>query len=209
MRLYAQNLTLDRGGLRLFSGISFDVRHGDSLVLQGANGAGKSSFLRALSGFLPFSSGTLRLENDGLQIELSENVHYLGHANALRSALTAHETLTFWAAMLGGDPRNVGEALMRLELRHVTHIPVRALSAGQKRRIALARLLIASKRLWLLDEPTTSLDSESCELFAKIMQEHLDGGGLIIAATHNALGVFAAQTIILDAKYQAKAGAAG
>jgi heme exporter protein A len=193
MRLSAENLTLERGGRRLFSGLSFAVGAGEALVVTGPNGAGKSSLLRGIAGFLPFAEGRVRWEGG----EIEAQIHYLGHLDALKTSLTAAENLSFWGALLGDGPARAGAALSALGLPHVADFPVRALSAGQKRRVALARLLVAPRPLWLLDEPTTALDAGAQALFAELMRAHLEGGGLIVAATHAPLGL-AAREIRLD-----------
>ncbi|MFZ2108413.1 MAG: heme ABC exporter ATP-binding protein CcmA, partial [Roseiarcus sp.] len=161
MRLGAQKIALERGGRRLFSGLSFEVGAGEALVAVGPNGAGKSSLLRVIAGFLPLAEGSLVLQGGDAEASMGEQAHCVGHADALKGALTAGENLEFWAGVLGGDPRRGAwlPALGRLGLAHVADFPVRALSAGQKRRVALARLLVARRPLWLLDEPTTALDA--------------------------------------------------
>ena len=194
MRLSAENLTLERGGRRLFAGLSFAVDAGEALVVTGPNGAGKSSLLRAIAGFLPLAGGRVALEGGDLEARL----HYLGHADSLKNALTATENLSFWAALLGGPPAPVASALTRLGLPHVADFPVRALSAGQKRRVALARLLVAPRPLWLLDEPTSALDVGAQALFAQVMRAHLVNGGIIVAATHAPLGLEAPHEIRLE-----------
>jgi heme exporter protein A len=199
MRLSAEDIALERGGRRLFSGLSFDVDAGEALVVVGPNGAGKSSLLRAIAGFLPLGAGRLALARGDPEASLGEQAHYLGHADALKSALTAGENLAFWAGVLGGDASRaiVGAALARLGLAHVADFPARALSQGQKRRVALARLVVARRPLWLLDEPTTALDAAAQGLFAEVMREHLRSGGLIVAATHAPLGLEGARTLRL------------
>jgi heme exporter protein A len=208
MRLSGENLILERGGRRLFTGLFFEVREGEALVIQGSNGAGKSSLLRAIAGFLPFSGGHLRHEGGNAQARLGEQAHYFGHADSLRSALTAEENLAFWAVVHGGSACGVKPALERLGLPHVLDFPVRALSAGQRRRVALARLLIAHRAIWLLDEPTTALDGGSQTLFASVMQYHLSRGGLIVVATHAPLGIGAARQVRLDYAGYASVGVA-
>jgi heme exporter protein A len=194
MRLAAENLTLERGGRRLFSGLSFALGVGEALVVTGLNGSGKSSLLRGLAGLLPFAAGRVRFEGG----EIAEQTHYLGHLDALKSALTAAENLAFWGGLFGAVAPRVEAALARLGLPHVADFPVRALSAGQKRRVALARLLAAPRPLWLIDEPTTALDAGAQDLFAGVMREHLAGGGLIVAATHAPLGLDAARSLRLE-----------
>ena len=197
MRLVAENLTLERGGRRLVAGLSFALGAGEALIVTGPNGAGKSSLLRGLAGLIGFSAGRAGLDGGAAELTTAEQTHYLGHADSLKGALTARENLSFWAALLGGAGLSETEALRRLGLPHVADFPVRALSAGQKRRVALARLLVAARPLWLIDEPTTALDAAAQGLFAQAMREHLAGGGLIVAATHAPLGLEQAQSICL------------
>ena len=193
MRLIADQLSLIRNERRLFCNISFILQNGEALILTGANGSGKSSFLRACLGFLNFHSGTLRLEG-GLEAPLIEHCHYIGHQDGLKTSLTAQENLAFWAKMLGKGDISPQSALEQLTLGHIADIPAGYLSAGQKRRVALARLLVAQRPIWMLEEPTTALDSATQSLFATLCSSHLAGGGLILAATHMDLG-FAAQRL--------------
>ncbi len=201
MRLRAWDLTIERGGRRLFAGLSFEVEQGSALIVTGPNGAGKSSLLRALCGFLPVQAGGFALEGGDPERTAGEQAHYLGHADALKGALTAGENLAFWAGALGGGSARDAcrEALARVGLSHVIDFPARALSAGQKRRVALARLLIARRLLWLLDEPTTALDAAAQAAFAAIMQGYLDEGGIVVAATHAPLGLTGARELRLGA----------
>ncbi len=141
MRLFAAEVALERGGRQLFRRLSFEVRSGEALIVTGPNGSGKSSLLRALAGFLTLAEGAVRLEGGDPELSIGEQAHYLGHADALKGALTAGENLAFWAGILGADSRRASwlPALARLGLAHVADFPVRALSAGQKRRVALAQ----------------------------------------------------------------------
>jgi heme exporter protein A len=201
MRLRAWDLAIERGGRRLFAGLSFAVDEAAALIVTGPNGAGKSSLLRALCGFLPVHAGGFVLEGGDNERTVGEQAHYLGHADALKGALTAGENLAFFAGALGGDStrQSCCEALARVGLAHVIDFPTRALSAGQKRRVALARLLVARRPLWLLDEPTTALDSAAQSAFAAIMQDYLDDGGIVVAATHAPLGLPGASELRLGA----------
>ena len=201
MRLRAWDLSMERGGRRLFSRLGFEAEAGAALIVTGPNGAGKSSLLRALCGFLPLASGAFALEGGEAERTVGEQAHYLGHADALKGALTAGENLAFWAGMLGGDasPGAARAALAKVGLAHVADFPARALSAGQKRRVALARLLVARRPLWLLDEPTTALDAASQGVFAAIMQDFLDEGGIVVAATHAPLGLAGARELRIGA----------
>jgi heme exporter protein A len=200
MRLRASNIAIDRGGRRLFSNLSFDLGPGEALTVVGPNGAGKTSLLRALAGLLPLAEGAVSAEGAG-DAAPGEEAHYLGHANALKDGLSPRENLEFWAAMLARlAPLRMTPAVAMegLGLAHVLDFPVRALSAGQKRRVALARLLVAYRPLWLLDEPMTALDEAAQRRFAEIMREHLTGGGLIVAATHAPLDLPGARQLRLD-----------
>src|SRR5271166_2111155 len=201
MRLSEWDLTIERGGRRLFAGLSFEVAAGAALIVTGPNGAGKSSLLRALCGFLPVQAGGFALEGGDAERAVGEQAHYLGHADGVKGALTAGENLAFAAAMLGGQSsRDAGRAaLAQVGLAHAIDFPARLLSAGQRRRVALARLLTADRRLWLLDEPTTALDAAAQGAFAAIMQVYLQGGGIIVAAAHAPLGLMGAQELRLGA----------
>jgi heme exporter protein A len=203
MRFRASNIAIDRGGRRLLSNLSFELNAGEALAVVGPNGAGKTSLLRALAGLLPLAEGALSHEGGVEDAALGEEAHYLGHANGLKDGLTPRENLEFWAAMLDLDRReglSPRAALEHLGLAHTVDFPVRALSAGQKRRVALARLLVARRPLWLLDEPLNALDEASQRRFSEIMREHLAGGGLIVAATHARLDIDGARQLPLGAE---------
>lgn len=200
MRLAGVHVTIERGGRRLFADLSFAVAAGEALIVTGPNGAGKSSLLRAIGGLTPPESGKMTLEGGDDELTVGEQAHFVGHADALKGALTARENLEFWARMLAGrnetrpDARrapalSAAAALDRFGLAHAVEFPVNVLSAGQRRRVALARLLVAFRPLWLLDEPTSALDAAAQARVAEIMRAHLAGGGLIVAATHAPLGL--------------------
>jgi heme exporter protein A len=196
MRLSGAEVTIERGGRRLFCDLTFEATAGRALVVTGPNGAGKSSLLRAIAGLLPIAAGAIVLQGGDDERDLGEQAHYLGHADALKGALTARENLDFWAAMLrapgkagASQPASALAALDRLGLAHVVDFPVHVLSAGQKRRVALARLLVAYRPLWLLDEPAAALDAAAQTALTEMMRTHLAGGGLIVAATHTPLGL--------------------
>jgi heme exporter protein A len=205
MRLSAWDLTIERGGRRLFAGLSFEAAEGVGLIVTGPNGAGKSTLLRALCGFLPLEAGGFALEGGDAERTVGEQAHYLGHADGVKGALTAGENLAFAAAMLGGRSSREAQrdALARVGLAHVIDFPARLLSAGQRRRVALARLLIADRPLWLLDEPATALDAAAQAALAAIMQGRLRGGGIIVAAAHAPLGLDGVQELRLGATGQA------
>jgi heme exporter protein A len=199
MHLRAWNLTVERGGRRVIAGLSFKAEAGVGLIVTGPNGAGKTSLLRALAGFLPIESGAVALDGGDGEFTIGEQAHYLGHADGVKTALTAGENLAFAAGMLGGDPSRGRqlEALAALGLAHVIDFPARLLSAGQRRRVALARLIVAKRPVWLLDEPATALDAAAQVTFAAIMQAHLKDGGILIAAVHGDLGLEGVQELKL------------
>ena len=207
MRLRAWDLTVERGGRRVIAGLSFEAGEGSALIVTGPNGAGKTSLLRALAGFLPIETGGFALDGGDAERTVGEQAHYLGHADGVKSALTAGENLAFAAAMLGGDSSRAAQlaALAALGLAHVIDFPARLLSAGQKRRAALARLLVAKRPLWLLDEPMTALDVAAQSALAGIMRAHLEGGGILVAAAHGPLGLDGAQELRLGATADAAA----
>jgi heme exporter protein A len=192
MRIEASALALERGGRIVFNDIGFRLSDGEALAVTGPNGAGKSSLLRALAGFLPLAQGQITVAPEA---SLAELCHYIGHADALKPSLSVSENLEFWAALLArdkmaGDPTQRIEAgLAQLGLAHIADLPAAYLSAGQKRRAALARLLAVHRPLWLLDEPVTALDAASQKVLAGMMAAHVQAGGMIIAATHAGLGI--------------------
>jgi heme exporter protein A len=190
MRLIAEKLCGGRGEETLFSAIEFDLGPGDSLVVTGPNGSGKSTFLRAIAGLLPLSSGVLRLANTDEQWpSVAAACHYLGHFNAMKTALTVAENLRFWRRFLGEPRLGVEAALDKVGLGGLGHLPFAYLSTGQKRRAAIARLLLCHRPIWLLDEPSAGLDTQSEHEFAALANGHLATGGIVIAATHQALGI--------------------
>lgn len=192
MRLLASGLKCVRGGREVFSALSFEAVAGELLAVTGHNGSGKTSLLRLLAGLLAPAAGSLRLEGGEAELTLPEQAHYLGHRDALKPALSVAENLQFWRDFLGGAPSDAGDLTGSLDavgLAHAVHLPAAYLSAGQRRRLSLARLLVVRRPVWLLDEPTTALDAAGQDMIAGLMRHHLAGGGLIVAATHNPLGL--------------------
>jgi len=185
MRLEARDLRVERGGRTVFRDLSFTLDSGESLIVMGHNGAGKSTLLRTLAGLVPLTQGQLNV-TPSTEMTLAEQLHYVGHADALKPTLTPVENLTFWAAMLQSDRPGLTPqaALDALDIAHLGDLPSSYLSAGQRRRLSLARLLVATRPLWLLDEPTTALDRGSQEVLFTLMRQHVEAGGSIIAATH-------------------------
>ena len=196
MRLLVEDLACIRGGRRLFHGLGFALGAGGAAVVTGPNGAGKSSLLRLIAGFLRPAAGRIALEG-GDDRTAGGSAHFVGHLDGVKSALSAFENLEFTRALFGGGSDTTEAALARLGLAKLASLPTRMFSAGQKRRLALARLLVAKRPLWLLDEPLSALDSDGQETFAALAAEHLAGGGLIVAATHAPLTIVRAQEIRL------------
>jgi heme exporter protein A len=192
MKLIADKLSTRRGGRILFSGLSFSVAAGEALLVTGPNGAGKTTLLRTLAGFLPPESGQVRLDGGAADAGIGEQCHYLGHANAVKPGLTVAENAIFWSGFLGGAPvgapghdsGRLDAALATFGLDALRDIPSGYLSAGQRRRAGLMRLLLAPRPVWLLDEPTASLDQAGQEVLAGAVNAHLTAGGLVVAATH-------------------------
>ncbi|HWT31819.1 MAG TPA: heme ABC exporter ATP-binding protein CcmA [Propylenella sp.] len=182
--MQAINLACIRGGRLVFAGLSFRVAPASLLAVTGPNGSGKSSLLRVLAGLIRPEAGKLRF--DGAEPD-DAVAHYVGHAEALKPALSLRETLRFWAALYRGRGSDIAGAAGRVGLGHALDLPVAVLSAGQRRRAALARLLLAPRPLWLLDEPTAALDRGGEALLGVLMEKHLAAGGLVIAATHQDL----------------------
>ncbi|RWC04690.1 MAG: heme ABC exporter ATP-binding protein CcmA [Mesorhizobium sp.] len=196
MRLIAENLGGERGGEAVFSGINFALCKGQALIVTGPNGAGKSTLLRIVAGLLPVAAGRLLVEGGGEDFpSVASACHYLGHQNAMKTALSVAENLRFWRDFSGADFLSAEEALAMVGLDGIGHLPFGYLSTGQRRRAAIAKLLVSRRPLWLLDEPTAGLDKASEERFGGLMREHLDEGGIIIAATHLPLGLEGAQEL--------------
>jgi heme exporter protein A len=196
VQLVAEKLVLSRGGRVIVDGLSFRVDGGSALVLTGANGSGKTTLLRALAGFLRPVSGAVRLETADEEREPGELMHFVGHLDGIKTHLSVEENLRFWAAYLGGGG-DVAAALDGFALTGLADIPAGYLSAGQKRRLGLARLAAAKRPVWLLDEPTVSLDVASVALLVAAIDAHVAGGGLAVIATHVALGLKRAEEIRL------------
>ncbi len=215
-KLIVDRLTLERSGRIIRAGLSFAVGAGETLAIVGPNGAGKTTLLRTIAGFLPFAGGMVTLDSSQAgnvqrsasdpDMPLAEQAHYIGHLNGVKGAMTIAENAAFWSQYLATpflDPTRATAvatpeaAIARVGLAELADIPAAYLSAGQKRRLALARLLVAPRLIWLLDEPTSSLDAAGQELLAALARDHLATGGIILAATHLALGFTPSQTLDL------------
>lgn len=200
MQLVAENLVLSRGGRTLVDGLSFRLGAGEALVLTGANGSGKTTLLRTLAGFQRPAAGSIVIGGDAEERERGELVHFVGHHDGIKTHLSVAENLRFWGEYLGGGAKApLKPALERFALSGLAEIPAGYLSAGQKRRLGLARLAVAARPVWLLDEPTVSLDAASVALLAAAVDAHVAGGGIAVIATHQPLGLTKAQEIRLGA----------
>jgi heme exporter protein A len=196
MQLRAENLGCRRGGREVFDGLNFAVGAGEALLVSGRNGAGKSSLLRLIAGLVRLSAGRLELSGGAPDTPIGERAHYLGHQDAVKTSLTVAENLSFWVGFLGpGKP--VAAALDAVGLGALAGLPAAYLSAGQRRRLSLARLFAVQRPLWLLDEPTSALDAPAQTRLAELMRAHLAGGGLIVAAAHGPIGLERARELKL------------
>lgn len=191
--LSVRDLKVSRGGIAILEGVSFALAAGGAAVLRGPNGIGKTTLLRTIAGLQPASAGSIDLPPEGLA--------YAGHSDGLKATLTVAENLSFWARIFGQT--RIGPALEAMDLAALAERPAQNLSAGQKRRLGLARLLVTGRRLWLLDEPTVSLDAASVALFAAAVRAHLAAGGAALMATHIDLGLGEARVLDL-APYRAR-----
>jgi heme exporter protein A len=195
MRVSAVNLACNRGGRSVFAGLSFTLASGEALAVTGRNGAGKSSLLRIVAGLLRLAEGRLTLDGGDPELTLAEQAHYLGHQDALKPALSVAENLRFWATFLGAKAAEINSTLAAVGLEALADLPAAYLSAGQRRRLSIARLLAVKRPIWLLDEPMSTLDASARERLAGFMRAHLADSGLILAATHGALGIAGAQEL--------------
>lgn len=203
MRLIAEDLAAKRGEDLIFVNVSFQLAAGEAMVLTGRNGSGKSTLLRVVAGLLRPETGRVEaVFRDGRETRPAREVsHYLGHRNAMKQELTVIENLAFWRDFLGdtkgGASRSIEAAADAVGLGGITHLPFGYLSAGQQRRFAMAKLLVAHRPVWILDEPTAALDASADQMFAGLVHEHLAHGGIAMAATHQPLGLKDSKTLVM------------
>jgi len=196
MELSVTNLCIARGGIPVLEGIDFTLPSGKALILRGPNGIGKTTLLRTIAGLQPALRGGINLEREAMA--------YAAHSDGLKSTLTVTENLSFWAAVFG--TQDIDAALDGFQLRSLADRPAGALSAGQKRRLGLARLLVTGRPIWVLDEPTVSLDVDAVAMFVAAVRAHLAQGGSALLATHIDLGL--SEAVVLDVgQFRAKAPA--
>lgn len=204
MKIIASDLAVRRGEEFLFMNVSFNLTAGEALILKGRNGSGKSTLLRTIAGLIHPEVGSISLSGDGLdeEVTVAEACHYLGHKNAMKNELTVDENLSFWKRFLGdfGQKNSIStiEAAETLGLGMILHLPYGYLSAGQQRRMAMAKLLCAYRPIWILDEPTSALDLNSDALFVSLLNDHLGKGGIVLAATHQPLDLINARELHLN-----------
>ncbi len=208
LKLTVKSLRCLRGGRVLIPNLSFTVSAGGALIVRGPNGAGKSTLLRTIAGFLQPGGGSAVLEGGEAEKSLAEQCHFIGHLNAVKPSLSVVENLSFTVRFFEtGHDTSIDAALQAFGLSSMRHLPAGYLSAGQKRRLALARLVAVRRPLWLLDEPTVSLDAASSDALIRVIRDHLAAGGLAIAATHTPLDLGAVSVIELGREAQGNAGA--
>lgn len=189
MSLKVLNLGCQRGGQIIFNDLSFEIEAGEAVILRGPNGAGKSTLLRVIAGLIPAQSGEISLYNTPhSQLDDFQNqITYAGHLDAIKPQLTVAENLQFWAQLFNAD--TVANTMRDFRLDEIADRPAHACSAGQKRRLGLARIAVTSRPLWLLDEPTVSLDKATTARFAATIDAHCAAGGMAFIATHIELGL--------------------
>jgi len=209
--LQADDLAAERGGRSIFSGVSFTLAPGMALTLTGPNGAGKTTLIRLLAGLGRASAGRLLWEGaDALADRAAHalRLSLVGHQDAVKTAFTVAEALAHEARIAGVDPAHAGAAMVALGLAHLADTPIRVLSAGQRRRVALARLPLARRRLWLLDEPTVALDHAGVAALGAVMAAHRAAGGIIVASSHLPLPLPNAAQLRFNIRPPAEADAA-
>ena len=195
MRLSGRDLSVSRGGRRVFEGVSFALSSGELLAVTGANGAGKSTLLRLVAGLLQPDAGAITVDPEPKEGP-TQATHYLGHLDALKPRLTVRENLLLWRRLWRGKG-DIDDALEAVGIGGLDYLHASVLSAGQKRRVALARLLIQARPVWLLDEPATALDVSGETMLGRLIERHLAGGGIAVAALHRPLAIAPTQSIAL------------
>ena len=190
MKLVVTDLAADRGSGPIFEGVDFALADGEGLLVTGPNGAGKSTLVRAIAGLLRPSTGLAAIEGGGEDWpDVASAAHYLGPANAMKPTLTVFENLSFWRDFCGHPAEDIDAALGIIGLQYTRDLPFSYLSTGQRRRVAIAKLLVSHRPVWLLDEPTSGLDAASELHFAGLVRGHMEKGGIVVAATHLPIAV--------------------
>lgn len=183
IRLLAKDIEIHAGDFRLLSAVNFELSNGHAIILRGANGIGKTSLLKVLAGLHRPASGSVSV-SPTTEYSLTEISHFFGHKHGVKDHQTINQNLRFFSQFYGASQKKFEDTVSSLSLKKLLHLPVRLLSAGQKQRAAFARLLLTDRSLWLLDEPTASLDTQTGDLIQSLCRTHLENGGMIVAATH-------------------------
>jgi heme exporter protein A len=200
MSFAAEGVSCMRGERVVFEGVDFALTAGDALLLRGRNGTGKSSLLRLCGGYMRPLAGRLAWAGEEIAPNLDDHrlrIHYVGHLDPIKPVLTVREHLTFWGQMAGA-PANIEGALRAFRLEELADLPARFLSAGQRRRLNLARLALYERPLWLLDEPANGLDEEAVADLQALLDKHCRTGGMAIVAAHGGLEIEGAAHLRLD-----------
>ncbi len=195
-----RDVACDRGERRIFSGLDFQVSPGQALVLRGPNGCGKTTLLRTAATLLKAAAGTLSWNGADIADDPEEHrarLHFIGHQDAVKGALTVRENIAVWAKVRGAGEDRIEDAMSAFDIAHLTDTPAQYLSAGQHRRTALARLVASPASLWLLDEPTVSLDADGTACLQRAIAAHRADNGMVMAATHIELGLDDAEILRL------------
>lgn len=177
-------LACRRGGRTVFTGLSFDLVGGGALVLRGPNGSGKTTLLRLMAGLARPIQGSLTWAGQVIDDGHGRRVRFVGHQDAIKPAMSLHENLAFWSDLVGGRATDIDRALKVFDLSRLSHLPARLLSAGQRHRLALARILLGDAKIWLLDEPANTLDEPSLCALKDAIAAHRTGGGMVVIASH-------------------------
>lgn len=196
-----KNLSCVRGERLVLEGIDFELSDSDAMILTGPNGAGKSTLLRLMAGLMYPSAGQLSWDDNAISDDISEHnsrTSYVGHADAVKPALSVFENVAFWAEIYGPGGFSPENAMSAFGITHLADLPARYLSAGQRRRVNLCRMLTSGASLWLLDEPTTALDGETSSALGNLIEAHRKGGGMVVISTHTELGISDAKSLPLE-----------
>ncbi|HXI87662.1 MAG TPA: heme ABC exporter ATP-binding protein CcmA [Parvularculaceae bacterium] len=200
--LILSNVAVSRAGRPVLAGVSFELAPGEAIILKGANGSGKTTLLRAVAGLLPIEDGRIEICSDGKRLgdvdDRRRFTIHCGHADAVKAAMSARENLSFWARLYGAPSSRIDQALETFALRPLAEARASNLSAGQRRRLGLARLVVAGKPIWLLDEPTASMDAASSKRLVALIEDHLRSGGSALIATHDLIDITGAKSFVLE-----------